>query len=184
MSQHTLKPSLVLVSIQYFIAVVIMLLNVKLGYVVSFFFYVILIGVSMNSLVKLFEETTTFDEKIVKDEAILPSFTLCPNQPDDPDQLIESFEDVTKAIKSVRSMFTIVYTESKPYEETRTVIEKFNNNSFGEWYFAPRISSYPPFQTVICLIFTPSKSYRPKKDWTFSVCSLFIYIVKNDLNYK
>ena len=40
----------------------------KLGYVVSFFFYLILIGVSINSLVKLFEETTTFDEKIVKVE--------------------------------------------------------------------------------------------------------------------
>ena len=121
MSQHT-QAFLVSVSIQYFSAVVIMLLDMKLGYVVSFFFYLILIGVSINSLVKLFEETTTFDEKIVKNEAILPSFTLCPNQPDDPDQLIKSFEDVTKAIKNVKSIFTIVYTESKPYEETRTVI--------------------------------------------------------------
>ena len=160
-----------------------MLLNVKIEYVVSFSFYVILIGVTINSLIKLFEETTTFDEKVVQGEAILPSFTLCPNQPEDPDQLIESFEDVTKTIKSVRSMFTIHYTESKPYEETRTVIEKFNNNSYGVWYFAPRISSYPPFQTVICLIFTPSKSYRPRKDWTFSVCS-YTYIVKNDIKYN
>ena len=150
-----------------------MLLNVKVEYVVSFFFYVILIGVTINSLIKLWEEPTAFDEKIVKGDAILPSFTLCPNQPDDPhnDKSIESFEDVTKTIKSVRSMFTIHYTESKPYEETRTVIEKFNNNSYGVWYFAPRISSYPPFQTVICLILTPSRSYRLKQDWSFSVCS-------------
>ena len=148
-----------------------MLLNVKIKYVVSFSFYLILIGVTINSLIKLFEETTTFDEKVVKGKAILPSFTLCPNQPEDPDQLIESFEDVTKTIKSVRSMYTIVYYETKPYEETRTVIEKFNNNSYSVWYFAPRISSDPPFQTVICLIFTPSRSYRHKQDWSFTVCS-------------
>ena len=163
----------VLVSIQYLSAVVIMLLDIKLEYIVRFSFYGIIIGVTINSLIKLWEEPTAFDEKIVKGDAILPSFTLCPNQPDDPhnDKSIESFEDVTKAIKNVESMFTIVYTESKPYEETRTVIEKFNNNSYSVWYFAPRISSDPPFQTVICLIFTPSKSYRPRKDWTFSVCS-------------
>ena len=149
------------------------LLNMKLGYVVSFSFYVILIGVSINSLVKLLEETTAFDEKVVKGEAILPSFTICPNQKDDPqnDSPIESFEDVTKTIKSVRSMYTIGYTESKPYEETRTVYEKIDNTSYGVWYFAPRTSSYPPFQTVICLIFSASRSYRIKQDWNFSVCS-------------
>ena len=143
----------------------------KLQHFVSLSFYGILIGVTINSLIKLFEETTTFDEKVVKGEAILPSFTLCPNQPEDPDQLIESFEDVTKTIKSVRSMYTIAYYETKPYEETRTVFEKFNNNSYGVWYFAPRISSYPPFQTVICLILTPSRIYRHKQDWSFSVGS-------------
>ena len=148
-----------------------MLLNMKLGYVVSFFFYLILIGVSINSLVKLFEETTTFDEKVVKGEAILPSFTLCPNQPDDPYQLVESFEDVTKTINNVRSMFTIEYFEAKPYKDTRAFYEKFHNNSYGVWYFAPRISSDPPFQSVICLIFTPSRSYRLKQEWNFSVCS-------------
>ena len=148
-----------------------MLLNVKIEYVVSFSFYVILIGVTINSLIKLFEETTAFDEKVVKGKAILPSFTLCPNQLDDTDEQIKSFEDVTKAIKNVESMFTIVYTESKPYEETRTVIEKFNNNSYGVWYFAPKISSYPPFQTVICLIYTPSRTYKHKQDWSFSVGS-------------
>ena len=150
-----------------------MLLNIKIRYVVSFFFYVILIGVSINSLFKLFEETTAFDEKVVKGEAMLPSFTLCPNQPDDPqnDNPIESFEDVKKTIKSVRSMYTIGYAESKPYEESRTVYEKINNTSYGVWYFAPRINSVPPFLTVICLIFTPSKNYRLKQDWNFSVCS-------------
>ena len=109
------------------------LLKMKLGYVVSFSFYVILIGVSINSLVKLLEETTAFDEKVVKGEAILPGFTLCPNQPDDPDQLIESFEDVTKITKSVRSMYTIRYYESKPYEETRTVYEKTDNTFFTDY---------------------------------------------------
>ena len=122
-------------------------------------------------MVKLFEETTTFDEKIVKGDAILPSFTLCPNQLDDTDEQIKSFEDVTKAIKSVRFMYTIDYTEIKQYKEMRRVNEKFNNTSYGVWYFAPRINGIHPFHTVICLIFTPSKSYRLKKDWSFSVCS-------------
>ena len=148
-----------------------MLLNMKIRYVVSFFFYVILIGVSVNSLFKLFEETTAFDEKVVKGEATLPSFTLCPNQPDDPDQLVESFEDVTKTINNVRSMFTIEYFEAKPYKDTRAFYEKFHNSSYGVWYFAPRISSDPPFQSVTCLIFTPSRSYRLKQEWNFSVCS-------------
>ena len=143
----------------------------KLGYVVSFFFYLILIGVSINSLVKLFEETTTFDEKIVKGDAILPSFTLCPNQPDDANQQIESFEDVSKTIKSVRSMFKIEYYETKPYKDTIVLYEEFNNTSRGVWYFAPRITSNPPFQTIICLIFTPSRTYRLKKEWNFSVCT-------------
>ena len=148
-----------------------MLLNIKIKYVVSFFFYVILIAVSINSLFKLFEETTAFDEKVVKGEAILPSFTLCPNQPDDPNQQIESFEDVTKTINSVRSMFTIEYYESRPYKDTRAFYEKFNSTSYGVWYFAPRINSNHPFQTVICLIFTPSRSYKLKQEWNFSVCS-------------
>ena len=148
-----------------------MLLKVKMNHVVRFFFYVILIGVTINSLIKLWEETTAFDEKVVKGKAMLPSFTLCPNQPDDPDQLIESFEDVTKTINNVRSMFTIEYFEAKPYRATRVFHEKFHNNSFGVWYFAPRISSDPPFQSVICLIFTPSSSYRLKQEWNFSVCS-------------
>ena len=148
-----------------------MLLNMKLGYVVSFSFYVILIGVTINSIIKLFEETTAFDEKVVQGGAILPSFTLCPNEPNDPDQLIESFEDVTKVIKNVRSKYTIAYYEYKPYEEARIVYEKFDNTSYGVWYFAPRINSNHPFQTVICLIFTPSRSYKLKQDWNFSVCS-------------
>ena len=146
-----------------------MLLNVKLEYVVSFSFYVILIGVTINSLIKLFEEATTFDEKVVKGEAILPSFTLCPNQPNDPDQLIESFEDVTKVIKNVRSKYTIAYYEFKPYEEPSKVYEKFDNTSYGVWYFAPRISGYHPFQTVVCLIFTPPRNYRLKHNWSFDV---------------
>ena len=150
-----------------------MLLNMKIQYVVRFSFYAILIGVTISSLIKLWEEPTAFDEKVVKGKAMIPSFTLCPNQPNDPlnDEAIESFEDVTKTIKSVRSMYTISYHESKPYEETREVYEKFDNNSYGVWYFAPRINSYSPFPTVICLIFTPSRNYRLKQHWNFAVCS-------------
>jgi hypothetical protein len=154
-----------------------MLLNMKLQNFVSLSFYGIIIGVTINSLIKLWEEPTAFDEKVVEGKAILPSFTLCPNQPNHPrnDKAIESFEDVTRTIKSVRSMYTIAYYEFKPYEETTAVYEKFDNNSYGVWYFAPRINSVPPFLTVICLIFTPSKNYRLKQDWNFSVCSYSNY---------
>ena len=153
----------------------------KLQHFVSLSFYGILIGVTINSLIKLWEEPTAFDEKVVKGKAMLPSFTLCPNQPNDPrnDKAIESFEDVTKTIKSVRSMYTIAYYESKPYEETRTVYEKFDNNSYGVWYFAPKISGYPPFQTVLCLIFTPPRNYRLKHGWSFTVCSYGYKIYKS-----
>ena len=117
---YTLRPFLVSVSIQYFSAVVIMLLDIKLEYIVRFSFYGIIIGVTINSLIKLWEEPTAFDEKIVKGDAILPSFTLCPNQPDDPhnDKSIESFEDVTKSLEKfpmeIEPSFTSCFHPRRP----------------------------------------------------------------------
>ena len=57
------------------------------------------------SWIKFLKESTTFEEKIVNDQARLPSFTLCPTQPDLPigDKSIESFEDIDRAIEHVRS---------------------------------------------------------------------------------
>ena len=73
-------------------------------------------------------EHTTFDETIVENEARLPSFTLCPTEPEDPisNGSIENFEDIQKAIEKTIVNYNIKYTEHKPYEEFKTVEEKYN----------------------------------------------------------
>ena len=120
-------------------------------------------------------EHTTFDEKIVENEAQLPSFTLCPTVPDDPisNISIENFEDLQKAIEKTIINYNIKYTEHKPYEEFKTVEEKYNDSPNGVWYFAPKISTDSPFEAVICLIWTPSRNFMLKPDWSVSV-SYFI----------
>ena len=114
---------------------------------------------------------TTFDEKIVENEAQLPSFTLCPTEPEDPSSngSIENFEDIRKAIEETIINYNIKYTEHKPYEEFKTVEEKYNGTSNGVWYFAPKISTDSPFEAVICQIWTPSRNFKLKPDWSVSV---------------
>ena len=116
-------------------------------------------------------DDTTFDEKIVENEAQLPSFTLCPTEPEDPSSngSIENFEDIQKAIEDTIINYNIKYTEHKPYEEFKTVEEKYNSTSNGVWYFAPKISTDFPFEAVICLIWTPSRNFMLKPDWSVSV---------------
>ena len=120
-------------------------------------------------------EHTTFDEKIVENEAQLPSFTLCPTVPYDPvsNISIENFEDLQKAKEKTIINYNIKYTEHKPYEEFKTVEEKYNDSSNGVWYFAPKISTDFPFEAVICLIWTPSRNFMLKPDWSVSL-SYFI----------
>ena len=71
-------------------------------------------------------EHTTFDEKIVENEAQLPSFTLCPTVPDDPisNISIENFEDLQKAIEKTIINYNIKYTEHKPYEKRLKQLKK------------------------------------------------------------
>ena len=146
---------------------------------VSLFFYLILIGVSIKSWINLMNEHTTFEEKIVENEAQIPSFTLCPTQPIDPisNKSIESFEDVEKAIENVRDRFTMVYTDYKPYEDYKIVNYKYNDTSSGIWYFVPKVSMDPPFETVICLIWTPSREHKIKPDWSVEVNLFFNFKV-------
>ena len=120
-------------------------------------------------------EHTTFEEKIVENEAQIPSFTLCPTQPIDPisNKSIESFEDVEKAVENVRDRFTMVYTDYKPYEDYKIVNYKYNDTSSGIWYFVPKVSMDPPFETVICLIWTPSREHKIKPDWSVEVNLFF-----------
>ena len=63
------------------------------------------------------EESTTFEEAFVSNEAIFPSFTLCPRSSSHSNKLIESFEDIAEEIEKVKINFKIKYFEFKPYED-------------------------------------------------------------------
>ena len=117
------------------------------------------------------DEHTTFEETIVENEAKIPSFTLCPTQPAGPirNNSIQTFEDVEKAIENDSKRYIIYFVEYKPYEEKKTVKIKYNDTSSGFWYFAPKVSMEHPFETVICLIWTPSRDHKIKPDWSFAV---------------
>ena len=134
-------------------------------------FYLILIGVCVTSWIKLLKEPTAFEEKIVNNQARLPTFTLCPAQPHGTisNKSIESFEDIEKAIENVKDKYTIEYVEQKPYEQTKMVEKKYTDTLYGVWKFAPKISLTPPFEAVICLIWTPSIEYKLKPDWSYKV---------------
>ena len=159
-----------------------MFFNVSMKSLVRVCFYLIIIGVCITSWIKLLKEQTAFEEKFAYNKARLPSFTLCPTQPYyDPitNKSIESFEDIKKAIENVRVDYTIKYKEYKPYEKITTVEDKFNGTSYGDWYFVPKMNTFPPFEISICLIWTPFKEYKLKPDWTFSVSSFCFQIIPN-----
>ena len=127
--------------------------------------------VCVTSWIKLLKEPTTFEENIVYNKARLPSFTFCPIQPDhqSSNESIESFGDFQKAIEHIRYKYTIEYLEFKPYESDMRVETLYNNTSYGTWHFVPQISIRAPFETVICLIWTPSREHKIKPDWTTAV---------------
>ena len=159
-----------------------MFLNVSMQSIVRMCFYLIIIGVCITSWIKLLKEPTTFEEKVLYNKTRLPSFTLCPEQPYNDsitNKSIESFEDIKKAIENVRVNYTIEYAEYKPYEQQIYVEDRHNNTSYGDWYFVPKISSFFPFEASICLIWTPSKEYKLKPDWTFSVSSFSFQMILN-----
>ena len=93
-----------------------------------------------------------------------------------PDQIIlsynksiESFEDIDKAIQHVKYKYTIQYQEYKPYEQSKIDETFYNDTSYGAWYLAPQISTWPPFETVICLIWTPYREHKVKPDRSMAV---------------
>ena len=167
-----------------------MFLNI-IKVIIRICFYLILIGVCVTSWMKLLKEPTAFEEKIVNNQARLPSFTLCPAQPDGTisNKSIESFEDIEKAIVNIKDKYTIEYAEQKPYEQTKIAEKKYTDTLYGVWNFAPKISLFPPFEAVICLIWTPSIEYKLKPDWSYKVScgillsadSLTVYIGLNFL---
>ena len=119
----------------------------------------------------MLQEPTYFEEKVVYNQAILPSFTLCPIGTIR-NTSIESFKDIARAIENVRYKYKIEYEQFVPYEQTKRVENKYNDTSYGTWYFAPKIDIDPPFETDICLIWTPSKDYKIKLDWSIGVSQL------------
>ena len=86
---------------------------------------------------------------------------------------IESLENIERSIENVRYKYTIEYEQFVPYEQTKRVENKYNDTSYGTWYFAPKIDIDPPFETDICLIWIPSKDYKIKLDWSIGVSQLF-----------
>ena len=146
-----------------------MVLNVSIKSIVRICFYLILIVICIASLIKLLQEPTYFEEKVVYDQTRLPSFTLCPRTRTDRNESIESFEDIEIAIENVRYKYTIEYEQFVPYEQTKKVENKYNDTSYGTWYFAPKINIDSPFETEICLIWTPSRKHKIKPDWSYKV---------------
>ena len=54
--------------------------RLKLQYIFIFIFYLILIGVCIQAFLTFIKEPTTYEETFVDQEAIIPSFTLCPQE--------------------------------------------------------------------------------------------------------
>ena len=146
-----------------------MFMNFKIHSIITFFFYLILIGVSIQSLINLMEESTTFDEEFIENEARFPSFTLCPFDNANNNKSIESFEDVAEEIENVKLNIKIKYWEHQSYEETKIEEETYNQTLKNDWYFAPTTSEYPPYKTIICLIMAPYREHKYHPDRTYNV---------------
>ena len=147
-----------------------MFLNVRIHWIITFFFYLILIGVSIQSWNNLVEESTTFDEAFIENEVRFPSFTLCPIGSSYSNKSIESFEDVAKEIENTKKNIKIKYYEYEPYEDFKIEEETYNQTLKKDWYFAPTTSEYPPYETIICLIMAPyrDREYHPDRSYMVS----------------
>ena len=146
-----------------------MFLNVRIHSIITFFFYLILIGVSIQSWNNLMEESTTFDEAFIENEARFPSFTLCPHGNSYSNKSIESFEDVAEEIENVKMNIKIIYYEYQSYEEAKIEEETYNQTLKNDWYFAPATTPFPPYDTIICLIMVPYREHKYHPDRTYMV---------------
>ena len=157
--------------------------NFRIHSIITFFFYLILIGVSILSLINVMKESTTFDEAFVGNEARFPSFTLCPSDNFYRNKSIESFEDVAEEIKNVKMNFKINYVEFKANEDTTIVEETYNQTLNNNWFFAPKISEFHPYETIICFIMAPYRKHKYHPDRSYSVSYWNCEIVLNYINY-
>ena len=104
--------------------------RVRLLHIFTFAFYVILLGICIKAWIKLMREPTAYEETIVENEAILPSFTLCPlNHHDSVVKSIENFNDVTQAIENTKFKYIITITNKteKTFSPScRTMLQKWD----------------------------------------------------------
>ena len=118
------------------------------------------------------DEHTTFEETILQNDTRVPSLTLCPYGNPDKNKSMESFEDVAQEIESAKNKYKIKFSEYKQFETIRNSDEIYNDTSSNHWYFAPKTSDFAPYETVVCLIWTPSREYKLQPGWGIEV-SLF-----------
>ena len=115
------------------------------------------------------EESTTFDEAFIENEARFPSFTLCPHGNSYSNKSIESFEDVAEEIENVKMNIKIIYYEYQSYEEAKIEEETYNQTLKNDWYFAPATTPFPPYDTIICLIMAQYGGHKYHPDRTYTV---------------
>ena len=72
------------------------------------------------------EEPTAFEERILDDKTIFPSFTFCPTISED-SHSIESFEDVAKEMEIAKSKYTSILSSFGSFADERWDVAKYNN---------------------------------------------------------
>ena len=84
----------------------------------SALFYLILIGFVYKSVINLMNEPTAYEEKVLQNNAILPSFTLCPmpEKPLNQNYSIKNFEDVLEAIENAKLAYESTLMSVKSFE--------------------------------------------------------------------
>ena len=66
----------------------------------------------------LMDEPTAFEERILDDKTIFPSFTFCPTILED-SHSIESFEDVAKEMEIAKSKYTSILSSFGSFADER-----------------------------------------------------------------
>ena len=89
----------------------------RLHLIAVIFFYMILIYLIINSFKHLMNEPTAFEEKLLDNQIILPSFTMCPHRRETPKySSIRSFGEILEAIENTRNNYSFEYSTEKSYE--------------------------------------------------------------------
>ena len=85
--------------------------------IITFLFYIVLLIIIFHSLSYLLNASTTFEEYEVEMDAKLPGFTFCPYHQQEPDNILESFEDIIEAVKDASTKYSIELYLIKPFQK-------------------------------------------------------------------